>query len=36
MFAGRIIELGRRHGVPTPVNQLLLEKIVEIETNQET
>jgi 2-dehydropantoate 2-reductase len=36
MFAGRIIELGRRHGVPTPVNQLLLEKIVEIEKNQET
>lgn len=36
MFAGRIIELGRLHNVPTPVNQQLLERIVEIEKNNET
>jgi len=31
MFAGKIIELGRRHGVPTPVNERLFEMIREIE-----
>jgi 2-dehydropantoate 2-reductase len=32
MFAGRVIELGRRYGVPTPVNEKLLEQIRELET----
>lgn len=31
MFVGKVIELGLRHGVPTPVNQRLLEMIREIE-----
>ena len=31
MFAGRIIELGRLHSVPTPVNDRLFEQIREIE-----
>ncbi len=36
MFAGRMIELGKRHGIPTPVNQKLFDKIKEIEARQET
>ncbi len=32
MFAGRVIELGRTHGVPTPVNQVLYRCIRVMET----
>jgi 2-dehydropantoate 2-reductase len=32
MFAGRVIELGRRYDIPTPVNQRLFDQIREIET----
>jgi 2-dehydropantoate 2-reductase len=35
MLAGRMIELGKRHGIHTPVNQKLFDKIREIETKQE-
>jgi 2-dehydropantoate 2-reductase len=31
MLAGTIIELGRKHGVPTPVNEQLLDTIKKIE-----
>jgi 2-dehydropantoate 2-reductase len=31
MFAGKVIELGMRHNVPTPVNQKLFDMIKEIE-----
>lgn len=31
MFSGRIIELGRLHNIPTPVNVRLFERIKEIE-----
>lgn len=31
MFAGKVIELGRRYNVPTPVNQQLFETIKQIE-----
>jgi 2-dehydropantoate 2-reductase len=31
MLAGKITELGRKHGVPTPVNEQLLETIKKIE-----
>ncbi|MFA5180667.1 MAG: 2-dehydropantoate 2-reductase [Syntrophales bacterium] len=31
MLAGKIIELGRQHGVPTPVNEQLLDTIKKIE-----
>ena len=33
MFAGKVIELGKRHNVPTPVNQKLFDMIKEIEGN---
>jgi 2-dehydropantoate 2-reductase len=33
MFAGRVIELGRRYDVPTPVNQKLFDQIRKIESN---
>jgi 2-dehydropantoate 2-reductase len=33
MFAGKVIELGRSHNVPTPVNQKLFDMIREIEEN---
>jgi 2-dehydropantoate 2-reductase len=33
MFAGRVIELGRRYGIPTPVNQRLFDQIRKIESN---
>jgi len=33
MFAGKVIELGTRHNVPTPVNQKLFNMIMEIEGN---
>jgi 2-dehydropantoate 2-reductase len=35
MFAGRVIELGRRYDVPTPVNQRLFDQIRKIESNGE-
>jgi 2-dehydropantoate 2-reductase len=31
MFAGRVIELGRRYDIPTPVNQRLFDQIRKIE-----
>ena len=31
MFAGKIIELGRKNGIPTPVNERLFKTITEIE-----
>ena len=34
LFAGTAIRLGKVHGVPTPVNQLLYDKIREIEIGQ--
>ena len=33
MFAGKVIELGKRHNVHTPVNQKLFDLIKEIEGN---
>ena len=36
MFAGRVIELGRRYDVPTPVNQSLFAQIRKIETDGAT
>ena len=33
MFAGKMIELGRRYNVPTPVNQQLFETIRQIEAS---
>ena len=32
MFAGRVIELGREHGIPTPVNETLFRLIKAIES----
>ena len=34
MLAGRVIELGRRYDIPTPVNQRLFTQIREIESHQ--
>lgn len=34
MFAGRVVELGRRYGVPTPVNERLLERIRGLEARR--
>ena len=31
MFAGKVIELGRKNGIPTPVNERLFKTITEIE-----
>jgi 2-dehydropantoate 2-reductase len=31
MFAGKIIELGKHYGVPTPVNQMFFDSIKKIE-----
>jgi 2-dehydropantoate 2-reductase len=31
MFAGKVVELGRRHNVPTPANQLILDIIHVLE-----
>jgi 2-dehydropantoate 2-reductase len=36
MFAGRVIEMGRRYDVPTPVNQRLFDQIRKIETDGAT
>ena len=33
MFAGKVIELGKRHGVPTPINQSLFDLIKDIEAS---
>ncbi len=32
LFAGTVIELGKKHGIPTPVNQDLYNKMKEIES----
>jgi len=34
MFAGKVIELGKQYGIPTPVNQTLYRIIKAIEQNQ--
>jgi len=31
LFAGTVISLGKKHGVPTPVNEALHKRILEIE-----
>jgi 2-dehydropantoate 2-reductase len=31
MFAGKVIELGKRFGIPTPINEELLRKLHSIE-----
>jgi 2-dehydropantoate 2-reductase len=31
MLAGTVIKLGKRHGVPTPVNQQLFDEVKRIE-----
>lgn len=33
LFAGTVVKLGEKHGIPTPVNQALLEEILELEKN---
>lgn len=33
MFAGKVIELGRRYGMPTPINQRLFDTIKQIEAS---
>ncbi len=35
LFAGTVTELGRKHGVPTPVNDLLLKTITKMEQDQQ-
>ncbi|MBP3040325.1 ketopantoate reductase family protein [Bacillaceae bacterium Marseille-Q3522] len=35
LFAGTIVELGKKHGIPTPVNQELYERIKRIESEYE-
>ncbi|NSL52519.1 ketopantoate reductase family protein [Calidifontibacillus erzurumensis] len=32
LFAGTVLELGKKHGIPTPVNKELYERIKEIES----
>ncbi len=36
MFAGKLIELGKRHGIPTPVNQRLFNELKRIEASSGT
>lgn len=31
LFAGTVVKLGRKHDIPTPINQALLEEILELE-----
>jgi 2-dehydropantoate 2-reductase len=31
IFAGAVVELGRRHGIPTPVNEVLGVEIAALE-----
>lgn len=31
LFAGTVVKLGKKHGIPTPVNQALLDEILELE-----
>lgn len=33
LFAGTVVKLGKKHGIPTPVNQALLDEIRELEKN---
>ena len=32
LFSGTILKLGKKHNIPTPVNQRIYEKILEIES----
>ncbi len=34
MFAGKVIDLGRKLGIPTPVNKSLFQEIRRIENNK--
>ena len=33
LFAGTVVKLGKKHGIATPVNQALLEEILDREKN---
>ncbi len=33
LFAGTVLELGKKYGVPTPVNKELYDKIKDIESH---
>lgn len=33
LFAGTVIELGKKYGIPTPVNKMLYEKVKKIESS---
>lgn len=33
LFAGTVLELGKKHGIPTPVNQQLYDRITDIESH---
>jgi len=33
LFAGTVLALGEKHGIPTPVNRMLYDKIIAIEKN---
>jgi 2-dehydropantoate 2-reductase len=33
MFSGKVIELGKRFGIPTPVNEKLFQRISKFEAN---
>ena len=33
MFAGAVIDLGKKHGIPTPVNQKWLEAVKKMEAS---
>ena len=33
MFAGTVVALGKELGVPTPVNEKILQKVREMESN---
>jgi 2-dehydropantoate 2-reductase len=34
MFAGTALALGKKHGIPCPVNQMLYDRIKELESGQ--
>ena len=36
LFAGTVIELGKKYGIPTPVNEELYQKIGRMETQYST
>jgi 2-dehydropantoate 2-reductase len=31
LFAGTVVNLGKKHNIPTPVNQMLYDEIKEME-----